>query len=671
MVFFVCILLIIHSCTATGGTGHEHSRRNSAVQAYLHNIESNVWEEDEKACVEATKDMLNSVMNRTLWAAWIWDSMHYPTGVFYGSRFQLGNYDQCLNPPWLKSHPNLATQYCLVEVQTAGSPRRMLKDYDPYDNVSSYLQTASKSGRHFNKMFLSLCVSKKCQHKTVEKLSRHWLQGTLFSHPKSRDYKLEYCTDNSTGEYTFGFKAFFGVIATLLIIVVISTIYRAIDKKKKSSAVSEIAECFDVQHNWNLLFAVYPNDMPLLSGIKILSAYTIIFVHTMLPVVVLNSVNSLDIDELIFNSPLGYIALHLDLVVDTFFILSSLVLTKSLLAMNGKGIYLNPIKRYIRLIGVLAVAIFYTTSVSTYFNNGPYQSLFHEKEQKICEKTWWKQLLMMDVDAIDMCCLQTWFITCDYQLSLLVTVLLFILIRNRKLGHVAFGIAFLLALFIPGFITYRNNLFVSVIPTTQHLMYYREKEMMNIFYTKSYARAGSYFVGMAMGYLIFLYNPAKYRNAISKMWSVIGIIVAMTLMLASMATGKITTDRPYDPVESGIISAITRPVWAIAVCIIIGICEYGNSLYIRNILSWRVFVPLSRLSYGMYLSHPVILFRNVLSIRSPITFDIFSTIIDVLGVIVMVTAVSAVLWLLVEAPLNNISGKFLFRRNREKIKKEV
>ncbi|KAJ0171672.1 hypothetical protein K1T71_012435 [Dendrolimus kikuchii] len=175
----------------------EDSGRNSAVQAYLHNIESDVWEEDEKACVEATKDMLNSVTNRTLWAAWIWNSMHYPTGVFYGSRFQMGNYDQCLNPPWLKSHPNLATQYCVVEVHIAGNPRKMLKDYGPYDNVSSYLQTASKSGRHFNKMLLSLCVSKKCQHKTVEKLSRHWLQGTLFSHPKSRDDKLEYCTDNS------------------------------------------------------------------------------------------------------------------------------------------------------------------------------------------------------------------------------------------------------------------------------------------------------------------------------------------------------------------------------------------------------------------------------------------------------------------------------------------
>ncbi|KAJ0171667.1 hypothetical protein K1T71_012430 [Dendrolimus kikuchii] len=275
---------------------------------------------------------------------------------------------------------------------------------------------------------------------------------------------------------------------------------------------------------------------------------------------------------------------------------------------------------------------------------------------------------MMDVDATDMCCLYTWSVTCDYQLSLLATVLLFILIRNRKLGYVAFGIAFLLALFIPGFITYRNNLFVSPVPTIQHAMYYRENNN-NIIYTKSYARAGSYLVGMAMGYVIFQYNPAKYRNTISKKWSVIGIIVAITLMLASMAAGKITTDNPYDPIEFSIISAINRPVWAIAVCIIIGICEYGNSLYIRNILSWRVFIPLSRLSYGMYLSHLAIISRNVSSSRSPNTFDMFSMTIDALGVFVMATAVSAVLWILVEAPLNKISGHFLFRRNKEDIKK--
>ncbi|KAJ0171669.1 hypothetical protein K1T71_012432 [Dendrolimus kikuchii] len=568
-------------CTVTDGTNHGDSRRDSAVQAYLHNIESDVWEEDEKACVEATRDMLNSVTNRTLWAAWIWDSMQYPTGVFYGSRFQLGNYDQCLNPPWLKSHPNLATQYCVVEVQTAGNPSKMLKDYDPYDNVSSYLQTASKSGRHFNKIFLSLCVSTKCQQKTVEKLSRHWLQGTHFSHPKSRDYKLEYCTDNSAAEYTFGFKAFFVVIATLLIIVVISTIYRAIDKKKSSSAVGEIAECFDVQHNWNLLYTVHPDDMPFLNGIRILTAYIVILMHISMLLTVVNSVNGLDIDETIYNSSFGYIPLHIDLVVDTFFVLSSLLLTKNLLAMNGNGIYLNPIKRYIRLIGVFAIVVFYTTAVSTYFSSGPYKTRLDGREQKICEKTWWKQLLMMDVDAIDMCCIHTWSVTCDYQLSLLATVLLFILIRNRKLGYVAFGITFLLALFIPGFITYRNNLFVSPVPTTQHVIYYRENEMMNNIYTKSYARAGSYLVGMAMGYVIFQYNPAKYRNTISKKFSVIGIVVALAMMLASLATGKITTDRPYDPVVSGIISAIDRPVWALAVCIIIGICEYGNSYYRR------------------------------------------------------------------------------------------
>ncbi|KAJ0171668.1 hypothetical protein K1T71_012431 [Dendrolimus kikuchii] len=379
LIIFVCLLLIINSCKATGGTSHEGSRRDSAVQAYLHNIESDVWEEDEKACVEATRDMLNSVTNRTLWAAWIWDSMHYPTGVFYGSRFQMGNYDQCLNPPWLKSHPNLATQYCVVEVQTAGNPRKMLKDYNPYDNVSSYLQTASKSGRHFNKMFLSLCVSKKCQQKTVEKLSRLWLQGTHFSHPESRDYNLEYCTDNSTGKYTFGFIAFFGVIATLIIMVVTSTIYRTINKEKSSSAVGKIAECFDVQRNWNSLFAVYPDDMPFLNGIRTLTAYNVVVIHISLAAIAANSVNSLDIDETIFNSSFGYFSLHMDLVVDTFFVLSSLLLTKNLLGINGKGIFLNPIKRYIRLIGVFAIAVFYTTAVSTYFSSGPYKVLFDER----------------------------------------------------------------------------------------------------------------------------------------------------------------------------------------------------------------------------------------------------------------------------------------------------
>ncbi|KAJ0171673.1 hypothetical protein K1T71_012436 [Dendrolimus kikuchii] len=575
----VCLLLIISiiGYVVTNGSCYEESRKNSAVGTFQHSIHSEIWEQDEMSCIAATKDMLNSVLNKTLWATWIWDSMQYPTGVFYGSRFQMGNYDQCLNPPWLKSHPNLATQYCVVEVQTAGNPRKMLKDYDPYDNVSSYLHTASKHGRHFNKMFLSLCVSKKCQHKTVEKLSRHWLRGTHFSHPKSKDYKLEYCTDNRISDFTFGVKAFFGVTATLLVIAVLSTIYQAVNKKNHSATVNKIAGCFDMQHNWNSLFSVHEEDIRVLDGIRTITAFIVVLIHINLGTIVVDTANSLDADAIALDSSSGYIFLHIDLAVDTFFVLSSLLFTKNLLSMKENVMLLNSIKRYIRLIGVFAMTVFYTTAVSTYFTSGPYKILVGEKEQRLCENTWWKQLLMMDVDTTDMCCLHLFFIPCDYQLSLLATVLLVILIRNRKLGHVAFGIAFLLTLFIPGFITYSHSLVVLPFASTYHIINYRENEILNMKYMKSYTRAGAYLVGMAMGYAIYQYNPAKYRNRISKKWSVIGIVVAITLMLSSLAAGKITMDRAYDPIEAGIISAIDRPVWAIAVCIIIGVCEYGNS----------------------------------------------------------------------------------------------
>ena len=58
--------------------------------------------------------------------------------------------------------------------------------------------------------------------------------------------------------------------------------------------------------------------------------------------------------------------------------------------------------------------------------------------------------------------------------------------------------------------------------------------------------------------------------------------------------------------------------------------------YIDKFLSWRAFIPLSRLTYGVYLIHPIILFLYYASAKAIIDMSIFQLVSFSLVVIVTV-----------------------------------
>ncbi|CAG4953547.1 unnamed protein product [Parnassius apollo] len=87
---------------------------------------------------------------------------------------------------------------------------------------------------------------------------------------------------------------------------------------------------------------------------------------------------------------------------------------------------------------------------------------------------------------------------------------------------------------------------------------------------------------------------------------------------------------------------------------------------LKSFLSWYPWVPLSRLSYGLYLTHAIIITRNVFSTRVSQHADIFFFLIQTAGVIVWGCLASLIILVLVELPVNNlISLCFKKRSNLE------
>ncbi|XP_049938795.1 nose resistant to fluoxetine protein 6-like [Schistocerca serialis cubense] len=87
------------------------------------------------------------------------------------------------------------------------------------------------------------------------------------------------------------------------------------------------------------------------------------------------------------------------------------------------------------------------------------------------------------------------------------------------------------------------------------------------------------------------------------------------------------------------------------------ICRFHGP--VKTLLSWRGFQPLAKLSYCVYLAHPVILFYHWGITRTPITFGRYYIVQKALGVLLMVLPVAAVLSLSFEMPVLNLSKAFL------------
>lgn len=88
----------------------------------------------------------------------------------------------------------------------------------------------------------------------------------------------------------------------------------------------------------------------------------------------------------------------------------------------------------------------------------------------------------------------------------------------------------------------------------------------------------------------------------------------------------------YNPLSDGVsalYNATNRTVWGACVCWVIFACATGNGGFVNTLLSWSPFGPLARLSYCVYLVHPVLMYVDYYSSRVPMYLTDFSGVSDI------------------------------------------
>lgn len=137
-----------------------------------------------------------------------------------------------------------------------------------------------------------------------------------------------------------------------------------------------------------------------------------------------------------------------------------------------------------------------------------------------------------------------------------------------------------------------------------------------ITYIPTHTRFIPYLIGIIASYFYYKKKLHLSLNHVHQTWStIIGVVVAHIPILSAILF--YTPGYEYDRTQASVYAALHRIPWCAAMGWMVIVGATGNAGLLQPILSWKAFVPLSRLTYCVFLSHGAIQLYTSASLRTP------------------------------------------------------
>ncbi|KAH6934659.1 hypothetical protein HPB50_026720 [Hyalomma asiaticum] len=610
---------------------------------------------------------MRAFQNLEPWALRLMDaSGKFPTGLLQGSRVDLGAFDECLETNVLDSYGDVITrgQYCnlLVYIENSTAVEGKI------DTFSSVLHPKLKYFKnYFSVEELPIVRVAMC---FVEECSQRDLQA-LVEAVKPRLVRLEVsnCVTAQVEPWSNAQIGIMMFLCVLLVIIAAATLTDRLMKLKpklieKHGVVSELTKGFSATSNTRALLRVADKSNPdqyslqFLHGMRFFCVVHIVFCHcgqTM-------SDNwSRYLNLLIASDKWSFMLLTAGFSsVGTFFFLSGFFLCLTVSRQKRSGpvvLIIGLIRRFIRT----AVPLFFVVMclyLTPRFVFGPDTKSFFDKFYKDVAHSWWHMLLMirnyLEITAWDVLP-HTWYLSVDFQLFAISLVVLLVFKNRKMLAVGAFLLLSLAGCAIGTWAVAGSELLPFMIfpgPILQVM-----SKTVNEYYLRPYYHAVCYFSGSVAYLLIDDFRKRK----ISKTVQVIGWGVSMVCALLCVFV-KLAWYRSMNPTSEAVkllAAFLDRMLWAVSLSWITLACSSGRGGFVGKFLSWNAFVPLSKLSYGVYLIHVPFIELLLHASRERVYWSIFNTLMLLFGVLVWSYLLAYLAFLACEAPTGALD-KFIF-----------
>ncbi|XP_022102682.1 nose resistant to fluoxetine protein 6-like [Acanthaster planci] len=407
-------------------------------------------------------------------------------------------------------------------------------------------------------------------------------------------------------------------------------------KMKKSDLIDDIMIGFSSINNGSKIMNTEPmaGNLGALNGIRVISMWWIILGHTFSYALVGYYDNTRFIFDKVTLSFLFNGVINAYVAVDTFFFLSGLLLTyltlKHLKKSSGRlNWFLFYLHRFIRLTPAYMVSIAIWASLAIHFGQGPAKKNFFEAAADACRKYWWTNLLYINNlypfpgDIEFQCHSWAWYLANDMQFFIISPIIIYLLYN-----------------------AYNNNTVVVYGSAT-----------VDIIYGKPYCRIPAYLVGMVFGYIFCQVQGKPFK--MSKFLNLFLWFVSTAVGLA-IVFGLYRGEGKDIPQYAAVLYTVfSRPAFVTAVGWVAFACVMGYGGPVNSLLSWGVWAPLSRLTYGAYLLHSTILYTIYTSSNAQYHFSYMQWVCMFLANMILAYGAAFLLSIGVEGPFMGLEKALL------------
>lgn len=590
------------------------------------------------ACLMEVLTLGDGVKNSKTWAISFLDSLGKPpSGIFQGNLDLEGDYHECLSIPKTIYDPRIkfTTRFCQI-----GKPAQ-----------PALITINSKFG---------VCIPGECNPYDLVEIFNYAVDQlpkniTKFINVTHIDSSYINC---ATDTPSFDTKAIFAMVVCFILVAVVlaGTIYdiygKSVSKyekklkglipddeekllpeeKKEEPILFQILLCFSIYTNSKKLFTTtkVPGQIDCLHGIRFLSISWVILGHSYL---FTNTVVSNPAELFIWKQRFSFqIIANALFSVDSFFMLSGLLTSFLFLKEAAKkgGKITMPVMiyyyvhRFWRLTPPYMLVIMVFSCLTKYMRSGPNFPI--EGFEPFCKDSWWANLLYINnfVKLDQQCLPVSWYLANDMQFHWIAPIFLipFALGQNNRIfKYIGYGLSSLMLVINMIVIALILNAHPGLVGADSVL----DLDFFKLVYIKPWCRIGPFIIGILLGYALHTCkdNPDFKLSNIQNMIGWILSLFTLGLMLFGLYSDNNPNYEDLNKVEHILYQASSRTLWAIGLAFIVFSCTLGKGGIVNHILSWSVWIPLSRLSFCAYLIHlDFITFYGSILERKPFNSDI-------------------------------------------------
>ncbi|XP_072763719.1 nose resistant to fluoxetine protein 6-like [Anoplolepis gracilipes] len=435
---------------------------------------------------------------------------------------------------------------------------------------------------------------------------------------------------------------------------------------RRENRIGKILMCFSIYTNTKIIFSTKLNadEVPVLHGLKFLSMSWIIFLH--MPFFMLDYIDNKALAWRITSDFLVQVLSNIIIPVDTFFFSSGFLVAyiyfknkidnKKTISINCKSklneFFTYIIKRFIRLTPAYMMMIGILQLSSAWYNkNSQFYPNFRSDE--VCTKYWWKNLLYINnlFDLDRMCMVWSWYLANDMQYFTIATLLLILSTVYFYVTVVILGVLLIGSIVLTGYISY----IYEYVPTLDE-----QYRLSSVLYYPPWIRIGPYIIGIIIGYLVRRLNKKLIlkKKTVILCWCFSSACVIFALLGLYKQHVSI--------LNAAIYIALSRILWAISIAwiVVAYFTKYGG--IVNQLLSSKVFISLSKLTYCAYLVNPFVIQLIRSSSETSVHMEFWPLVTMFIGYIGISYFCAYVLSLMAEVPYILLMKMFLQSRNNKK-----